>query len=34
MRKTVESGAISEIIENGENGFLTSQNPTEIATKI
>jgi glycosyltransferase involved in cell wall biosynthesis len=30
----IESGAIAEIIENGVNGILTSQDPSEIAEKI
>jgi glycosyltransferase involved in cell wall biosynthesis len=30
----VESGAVAEIIENGTNGILTSQDPTEIAAQI
>ena len=30
----VESGAISEIIQDRENGFLTSKEPTEIASQI
>jgi glycosyltransferase involved in cell wall biosynthesis len=29
-----KSGAIPEIIENGKNGILTSQDPTEIANQI
>jgi glycosyltransferase involved in cell wall biosynthesis len=30
----VESGAISEIIQDKVNGFLTSKDPAEIATQI
>jgi glycosyltransferase involved in cell wall biosynthesis len=30
----VESGAIAEIIVNGANGILSSQNPTEIANQV
>jgi glycosyltransferase involved in cell wall biosynthesis len=30
----IESGAIAEIIESGENGILTSRDPTEIAIQI
>jgi glycosyltransferase involved in cell wall biosynthesis len=30
----VKSGSIAEIIENGINGILTSQNPSEIAAQV